>query len=71
MTEDQLRALHADYVDARRACNEDTSRFTVDALARSLSKQVPELLARFGARTVEFRVTVKDGKTVLKAVPRG
>lgn len=71
MSEAQLHALHAEYVKARRECNEDTSRFTVDALAKSLAKQVPELLSKFNARTVEFRVAVKDGKSVLKAVPRG
>lgn len=71
MSEAQLRELHAAYVAAKRSCNEDTSRFTVDALARSLAKQVPDLLSKFQARSVDFRVAVKDGKTILKAVPRG
>jgi hypothetical protein len=71
MSEAQLRELHAAYVAAKRSCNEDTSRFTVDALARSLAKQVPDLLSRFQTRGVDFRVAVKDGKTILKAVPRG
>lgn len=70
LSEAQLRALHAEYVDAKRRCNEDASRFTLDALALSLAKQVPDLLARFQARTVEFRVAIQGGKTVLKAVPR-
>jgi hypothetical protein len=70
ISEAQLRALHAEYVDAKRRCNEDASRFTVDALARSLARQVPDLLTRFQARTIEFRVTVQGGRTVLKAVPR-
>jgi hypothetical protein len=71
MSEAQHRELHAAYVAAKRSCNEDTSRFTVDALARSLAKQVPDLLSRFQAQSVDFRVAVKDGKTILKAVPRG
>jgi hypothetical protein len=66
----QLRALHAEYVEAKRRCNEDASRFTLDALARSLARQVPDLLTRFQARSVEFRVTIQGGRTVLKAVPR-
>jgi hypothetical protein len=70
LSEAQLRALHSEYVEAKRRCAEDTSRFTVDTLARSLARQVPELLSRYGARTVEFRVAVKDGKTILRAVPR-
>jgi hypothetical protein len=68
--EAQLRALFAAYVDAKRRCNEDVSRLTYEALARTVAKQVPELLAKHNATRVEFRVVVKDGRAVLKAVPR-
>ncbi|MFL5300408.1 MAG: MXAN_5187 C-terminal domain-containing protein [Anaeromyxobacteraceae bacterium] len=68
--EAQLRALFAAYVDAKRRCNEDVSRLTYEALARTVAKQVPELLAKHKATRVEFRVVVKDGRAVLKAVPR-
>ena len=69
-TEAQLRALHSEYIDAKRRCNEDVSRLTVDALARSLAKQVPGILSKIQAKGVVFRVAIQDGKTVLKAVPR-
>ena len=49
LTPAQLRTLHSTYVGAKQRCNEDTSRLTVDALARSLAKQVPELLSKFRA----------------------
>jgi hypothetical protein len=68
--EAQLRALFAAYVEAKRRCNEDVSRLTYEALARTVAKQVPELLAKHKATRVEFRVVVKDGRAVLKAVPR-
>jgi hypothetical protein len=70
MSEVQLRALHADLVAAKRQCNEDASRLTADALARTLARQVPDLLAKTQASRVEFRVVVKDGKAILKAVPK-
>jgi hypothetical protein len=70
ITEAQVRELLAAYVDAKRRCKEDTSRVTYEALARTVAKQVPELITRFGARTVEFKVVVKDGKALLKAVPK-
>ena len=41
-----------------------------DSLAKSVQKQVPELMARYKARSIEFRIEVKDGKTVLKVIPR-
>ncbi len=70
LSEAQLRALHAAYVEAKRACNEDTSRITYDGLAKTIARQGPELLTRFNARRVEWKVVVKDGRAVLKAVPR-
>jgi hypothetical protein len=70
MTDGQMRALYDAYVAAKRSCNEDTSRLTYDAVANTVSKQIPELINRFKAKTVEFKVEVKDGKAVLKAIPK-
>jgi len=69
-SEPQLRALYMAYVDAKRRCKEDVSRLSYESLSKSVQKQVPELMARFKARSVDFRVEVKDGKAVLKAIPR-
>jgi hypothetical protein len=66
----RIRTLHAAYVEARRRCRETTDGITVEAIGAALRKQVPELLARHGARSVDFQVVVKDGKAVLKAFPR-
>jgi hypothetical protein len=66
----QLRAVYAEYVEAKRRCQEDVSRLSYDALVTTLAQQLPELLARHHARTVELRVVVKDGRAVLKATPR-
>jgi len=70
MSEQQLRALYEAYVAAKKRCNEDVSRVSYDALAKSVAKQVPELIAKYKARTVEFKVVIKDGRAILKAVPR-
>jgi hypothetical protein len=69
-SEPELRALYSAYVDAKKRCREDVSKLSYDALAKSVQKQVPELMAKFKARTIEFRIEVKDGKAVLKAIPR-
>ena len=70
MGEQQLRALYTAYVAAKKSCNEDVSRLTYDAVANSVSKQIPELMTRFKAKTVEFKVEVKGGKAILKAIPK-
>ncbi len=68
--EAQLRALYDAYVAAKKSCNEDVSRLTYEAVARTVSKQVPELMAKYKARSVDFKVEVKNGKAVLKAIPK-
>jgi hypothetical protein len=68
--EASLRAVYESYLAAKRQCNEDVSRLTFEALSRTVAKQVPALLEKYQARWVEFRVEVKDGKAVLKAIPK-
>lgn len=70
LSAEQLRAVYDEYVEAKRRCGDDVSRLSYDALAEKLARQVPELLARHQARTVELKVVVKDGRAVLKATPR-
>ncbi len=70
MGEAQLRALYTAYIAAKKSCNEDVSRLTYEAVAKSVSKQVPELMTRYKAKTVDFKVEVKDGRAVLKAIPK-
>jgi hypothetical protein len=69
-SEREMRALFGAYVDAKKRCKEDVSKLSYEALARSVQKQVPELMSRFKAKSIEFRIEVKDGKAILKAVPR-
>jgi hypothetical protein len=70
MSDAQMRALYNSYVAAKKSCNEDTSRLTYDAVASTVSKQIPELMSRYKAKSVEFKVEVKEGKAVLKAIPK-
>ncbi len=70
MPEAQMRVLYNAYLAAKMTCREDVSKLTYDAVARSVSKQIPELMTRYKAKSVEFKVEVKGGKAVLKAVPK-
>jgi FtsZ-binding cell division protein ZapB len=66
----RTRALYEAYVAARRSCNQDLNGITLDAIARTIAKQTPEIMKQHKARTVEFKVEVKDGRAILKAVPK-
>jgi hypothetical protein len=70
MGETQMRALYNAYLAAKMTCREDVSKLTYEAVAKTVSKQIPELMARFKAKSVEFKVEVKEGKAILKAIPK-
>jgi hypothetical protein len=67
--EDKLRKLYETYVVARQRTGESTAGLTFDAVASKIRAQVPELLNKHKAKNVEFKVVIKGGKAMLKAVP--
>ena len=69
LTDAKLKKLYDTYLGARRRCGESTDlRF--DDMASELRKQVPRLMNKTGAHSVEFKVVIRSGKAVLKALPR-
>jgi hypothetical protein len=70
MSDAQMRTLYNQYLAAKMTCREDVSKLTYDAVASTVAKQIPELMTRFKAKSVEFKVEVKDGRAVLKAIPK-
>ena len=70
LSEAQIKALHAAYVLAKTRTNESTEGLTVQALSKSLLKQVPELLKKYDCKAIDFKVVIKDNRAILKAVPR-
>ncbi len=70
LSEQKIKAIYDAYVMAKKRCNEDTSKITLDAVANTLKKQVPDLLKQHKASTVDFKVVIKDGKAILRALPK-
>ncbi len=67
LSDARLKQLYAQYVQTRRSRNESTATITYDALAKSLRESSARLKEKHG-KAVDFEVSVKDGKTVLKPV---
>ncbi|MCI0569908.1 MAG: hypothetical protein L0Y66_04085 [Myxococcaceae bacterium] len=65
----KLRAVYDAYVSARRRCNEDTASVNYEQVSGQLRRQMADL-QRTGAKNVEFKVVIKDGKTELRTVPK-
>lgn len=70
LSDDRLRPLYDAFVMAKRNCRESTEGLSYESLASSLRKQVPALLEKHGASSVELKIVIKDGKAAVRAVPR-
>jgi hypothetical protein len=64
-----LRRLYDTYVMARQRTGESTVGLSFDSLASRIRSQVPELMQKHRAKNIEFKVVIKGGKAILKAVP--
>jgi hypothetical protein len=69
LSDQMLRKLYDTYMVARQRTGESVSGLTYDSLATRLRAQVPQLMAQHKARNIEFKVVIKGGKAVLKAIP--
>jgi len=67
LPEERLRQLYSQYVETKRRHNESTAAITYEAVAKSLRDSSAKLREKHG-KTVDFEVSVKDGKTILKPV---
>jgi hypothetical protein len=70
LSDQTLRAVYEAFLSARKRCNEDVSRVSFEQVAQTLRKQVPDLMKKHNAKTVELRVVIKEGKAVLQVIPK-
>ena len=70
ISDQKMKAIYDAYVMAKKRCNEDVSKLSLDGLAQTLRKQVPALMKQHNAKSVEFKVVIKDGKAILRALPK-
>lgn len=70
LSDASLRTVYDTFMQAKQRCKEDVSNLNFETMATNLRKQVPELLKKHNAKDVEFKVVIKDGKAVLRAVPK-
>src|SRR4051812_26385116 len=67
--DEKLRRLYDTYLVARQRCGEPTEGISYESVASRIRAQVPQLLEKHKAKNIEFKVVIKAGKAVLKAVP--
>ena len=64
LSEDRIRALHASYSDARMKTN--ATAVSYEKLSKSIRDTEKKLRAKSKGRNVDFDVSIKDGKAILK-----
>jgi hypothetical protein len=67
LSEARVRAIYAEYIEAKRHRKESTASITYEALANRLRESGAKLEQKHG-RPIDFEVNEKDGKTILKAI---
>ncbi len=61
--------IYRNYIAARKRCNESVN-IPKEKIAAIIEKQAPQIKQKYKCRDVDFKVVIKGGRTVLKAVPR-
>ena len=69
ISEDKLRRLYDTYLVARQRCGEPTDGISYESVASRIRAQVPQLMEKHKAKNIEFKVVIKAGKAILKAIP--
>lgn len=70
LSDQQMRALYDAYVGAKKRCNEAVDGLSFETMAARVRAQIPTILEKHKASSVEFKVLIRDGKALLKAVPK-
>lgn len=68
LSDARVRQIYTQYVDTKRKQNESTATITYEGVAKSLRESTARLKEKHGGKQVDFEVTVKDGKTILRPV---
>lgn len=71
LSDDRVKEIYREYVNAKRKCNESTSSVTEANLARSLRSSAEKLSKKHKGKRVDYEVVIKNGHAVLKPVVKG
>jgi hypothetical protein len=67
--DEKMRRLYAVYMLAKKRTGEDL-KLSFEGLKKQLEKQIPAIKQKHGCNNVDFKVVLKNGKAILKAVPK-
>jgi hypothetical protein len=65
-SDEKSRKIYNTLVEAKQRCKEDTSRLNYDTFKRTIERQRTQIQRSKGARDVDFKVVIKEGRVFLK-----
>lgn len=65
-SEEKSRKIYNTLLQAKQRCKEDTSKLNYDAFKTTIERQRTQIQRTKGARDVDFKVVIKDGRAFLK-----
>lgn len=65
-SEERSRQIYNTLLEAKQRCQEDVSRLNYDTFKNTIERQRTQLQRTKGAREVDFKVVIKDGRAFLK-----
>jgi hypothetical protein len=68
-SDQRVQQIYQLYMQAKKTTGE-VSTLTLDGLRAQLAKQMPVLQQKHAGKNIDFKVVLKDGKAMLKAVPK-
>lgn len=69
MSDEKMRRLYNVYMQAKKRTGE-RSNLSYEKLAAQINKQIPAIKKKHKCDNVDFKVVLKNGKAMLKAVPK-
>lgn len=70
MTDADVNALHAKYIQAKQMVGEKVDPGSREKLLRTINQTAPKIMQQYKASGVDFSVVVKDNQVVIKAKPK-
>lgn len=65
-SDEKSRKIYNTLLQAKQRCKEDTSRLNYDAFKHTIERQRTQIQRKKGARDVDFKVVIKEGRAFLK-----
>ncbi len=69
LSDERIEQLFRTYLKAKARVGESTS-MTQETMAKQLRQKLPRLREKFQCKQVDFKIVLKNGKTMIKPVPK-